>query len=307
MSDSHHSSGPATPTVLGDYTVLRLFSEGGHGRFVLATPPARLGLSEPVVIKVVPGTQESGFRRFTRELKLFARVNSPHLVRLYDAGQHEDVFFYSMEWCQGGTLAEPGSELSRSAKLHAIAGVARAAHDLHEAGIAHRDLRPGNILLRSDGSACLGDLGLAQLGSGSVTSMAPMASIGFVDPRLITGDNAGRASDIYSLGAVLHWALTGKHIHPGVEGVDPMMAVRSVLRQPPHIERDLLSAQEADLILACTAASPEQRPGTALEVAELIESLEATAAAPTNNADPTTKGNTDNRTTAAAAADDKGH
>ncbi len=278
MDDTIEPSVTKTPTALGDYTVLRPFSEGGHGRFFLATPPSRLGLTDPVVIKMVAGAQESGFRRFTRELKLFARVSSSHLVRLYDAGQHEDVFFYSMEWCQGGTLAEPTNELSRLAKRRAIADAARAVHDLHEAGIAHRDLRPGNILLRGDGSACLGDLGLAQFGSGSVTSMAPMASIGFVDPRLITGDSASRASDIYSLGAILHWSLTGKHIHPGVEGVDPMMAVRSVLRQPPHVERDLLSEGEADLILACTAAQPEQRPATALEVAALIDSL-ATATA----------------------------
>ena len=104
--------------------------------------------------------------------------------------------------------------------------------------------------------------------------MAPMASIGFVDPKLITGDTASRASDVYSLGAILHWALTGKHIHPGVEGVDPMMAVRSVLRQPPHVQRELLTPDEADLILACTSANVEQRPATALEVAVLIESLD---------------------------------
>lgn len=270
----HDVAAPEAPTHLGDYEIIRAFSEGGHGRFYLATPPARLGLTDAVVVKVVPGSQESGFRRFTRELKLFARVNSPHLVKLYDAGQTEESFFYSMEWCQGGTLEHPAAPLSKAAKLRAIADAARAAHDLHEAGIAHRDLRPGNILLRADGSACLGDLGLAQLGSGSVTSMAPMASIGFVDPKLITGDTASRASDIYSLGAVLHWALTGKHIHPGVEGVDPMMAVRSVLRQPPHVHRDLLTAEEADLVLACTSANVEQRPATALEVAVLIEALE---------------------------------
>jgi len=273
MSD-HDTAAPEAPTHLGDYEIIRAFSEGGHGRFYLATPPARLGLTDAVVVKVVPGSQESGFRRFTRELKLFARVNSPHLVKLYDAGQTEESFFYSMEWCQGGTLAAPAAPLSKAAKLRAVADAARAAHDLHEAGIAHRDLRPGNILLRADGSACLGDLGLAQLGTGSVTSMAPMASIGFVDPKLITGDTASRASDIYSLGAVLHWALTGKHIHAGVEGVDPMMAVRSVLRQPPHVHRDLLTADEADLVLACTSANVEQRPSTALEVAVLIEALE---------------------------------
>jgi serine/threonine protein kinase len=273
MDDAPDHSSPGVPETLGDYTIERPFSEGGHGRFYLATPPARLGLDDAVVIKVVAGAQESGFRRFTRELKLFARVASPHLVTLYDAGQHEDYFFYSMEWCQGGTLAEPTGEMTRVDKLRAIADAARASHDLHQAGIAHRDLRPGNILIRADASACLGDLGLAQFGSGSVTSMAPMASIGFIDPKLITGDNASRASDIYSLGAVLHWALTGKYIHPGVEGVDPMMAVRSVLRQPPHIERELLSVDEAELILACTSANTEHRPATALDVATIIDSL----------------------------------
>lgn len=270
----HQQAQTNAPTALGDYTIVRPFSDGGHGRFYLATPPARLGLADDVVIKVVAGSKEAGFRRFTRELKLFARVNSPHLVKLYDAGQHEENFFYSMEWCRGGTLEAPNEELTKDAKLAAVADAARALHDLHESGIAHRDLRPGNILLRGDGSACLGDLGLAQIGSGSVTSMAPMASIGFVDPKLIMGDSASRASDIYSLGAVLHWALTGHHVHAGLDGADPMMAVRAVLRNAPHVKREMLTPDEADLILACISENPEHRPATALEVASLIESLE---------------------------------
>lgn len=268
-----HATSASTPTKLGDYEIVGPLTEGGHGRFYLANPPARLGLTGQVVVKVVGATKDAGFRRFTRELKLFARVDSPHLVKLYDAGQHEELFFYAMEWCKGGTLAEPTSELTRAEKRSAVADIARAVDDLHESGIAHRDLRPGNVLLRSDGSACLGDLGLAHLGSGSVTSMAPMASIGFVDPKLIMGEAASRTTDIYSLGAILHWALTGKHIHPGVEGVDPMMAVRSVLRHPPHVDRESLTAEEADLILACTASNLEQRPPTALNVATLIDSL----------------------------------
>ncbi|MEO7398786.1 MAG: serine/threonine-protein kinase [Ilumatobacteraceae bacterium] len=273
MDTDQNNTQTGVPTALGDYTIIRPFSDGSHGRFYLATPPQRLGLTNEVVIKVVPGSQEAGFRRFTRELKLFARVNSPHLVTLYDAGQHEDHFFYSMEWCKGGTLQEPTEPLTRDAKLRALHDSALAVHDLHEAGIAHRDLRPGNILLREDGSACLGDLGLAQLGSGSVTSMAPMASIGFVDPKLIMGDSASRASDIYSLGAILHWALTGETVHAGLDGADPMMAVRAVLRNPLHVRRDLLEPAEADLILACIDDDPTHRPETALEVASLIDSL----------------------------------
>ena len=274
MTSEHDQPDAAGITALGDYTDVRPFSDGGHGRFYLATPPARLGLSDDVVIKVVAGSHEAGFRRFTRELKLFARVNSPHLVHLYDAGQHEEHFFYSMEWCTGGTLEDPTEPLDKAAKLRAVRDAALALHDLHESGIAHRDLRPGNILLRGDGGACLGDLGLAQIGSGSVTSMAPMASIGFVDPKLIMGDSASRATDIYSLGAVLHWALTGQHVHAGLDGTDPMMAIRAVLRNPAHVQKDLLTAEEADLVLACIADDPESRPATALEVATLIDSLE---------------------------------
>ncbi|HRE01918.1 MAG TPA: serine/threonine-protein kinase [Ilumatobacteraceae bacterium] len=264
---------PQSPQAIADYTDVRALDEGGHGRFFLAKAPPRLGVDGDVVVKIVPGSSEAGFRRFTRELRLFARIDSPHLVRLYDAGQHEDSFFYSMEWCSRGTLESPREPLDRAAKLKALAGIARAAHALHESGIAHRDIRPGNILLRVDGSACLGDLGLAQLGSGSVTSMAPIASVGFVDPKLILGDTAGRASDIYSIGAVLHWALTGETLHPGLDTSDPMMAVRSVLRGRVVVRRDLLSAAEADVVESCTADEITVRPPTAANVADLIDSL----------------------------------
>lgn len=262
------------PAVLGDYRIIRRFGDGGHGRFLLATPPGRLGLSDDVVVKVVPGSEDAAFRRFTRELKLFARVRSKHLVTLYDAGQHEESFFYSMEWCRGGSLEWPTDALSDAGKIAVVGDAARALHDLHEAGIAHRDVRPGNILIRSGGSACLGDLGLAQLGSGAVTSMAPIASVGFVDPALIRGGSASRATDIYSLGAVLHWALTGQHVHGGLAGADPMMAIRAVLRDPPSVRRELLSAPAADLVLACIDDDPTCRPSTALEVATLLDSLE---------------------------------
>jgi eukaryotic-like serine/threonine-protein kinase len=263
-----------TATAIGDYQLHGRLGEGTHGRFYLATPPARLGLdAERVVVKIVESVDDSVFRRFTRELKSFSRVASTHLVKLYDAGQHEGRFFYSMEHCTRGSLAAARDTLTRDDRLRAVADTARAAHDLHEAGVVHRDIRPGNVLLRADGSACLSDLGLAQFGGGSMTSLAPLTSIGFVDPALITGERAGRPTDIYSLGSLLHWALTGTSVHPAVAGAEPMMAVREVLRTPPHVDRNHLSADEAALVAACVAADPQQRPGTAAEVAIVIDSL----------------------------------
>jgi len=88
---------------VADYEILRPLATGGHGTFFLAVPPSRLGLAtDRVVVKVVEGGDETAFRRFTRELRLFARVSHPNLVKLFDAGQHENSFFYSMEWCEAG-------------------------------------------------------------------------------------------------------------------------------------------------------------------------------------------------------------
>ena len=259
---------------IADYEVVAPLAEGGHGRFFLAVPPPRLGLAiDRVVVKVVTGGDDTAFRRFTRELKLFARVSHPHLVELFDAGQHNDTFFYSMEWCSGGSLAD-ATRLERGAERGAVADAARAAHALHEAGIAHRDIRPSNILLRADGSAVLSDLGLAQIGAGSVTSMAPMASIGFMDPGLLLGETAGRATDIYALGATLHWVLTGCHLFPGLDPTDPMLAVRTVLRHPAHVQRELLSTREADLITACIDQTIAARPSTAEAFATLVDAIQ---------------------------------
>ena len=89
-----------------DYEIEGVLSEGNHGRFLLAVPPARLGLDvDRVVLKLIEGrTDEESFRRFSRELQMFAAVRSPYLVRLFDAGQQDGTFFYSTEHFPLGSL-----------------------------------------------------------------------------------------------------------------------------------------------------------------------------------------------------------
>lgn len=260
---------------IADYTLLRALGEGNYGEFYVAAPPERLQLNaEYVAVKVLAGrTTEDAFRRATKELRLFASVQSPYLVRLFDAGQEGETFYYSMEYFPLGSLAAPARPLSREESLRAVAHGARATHALHEAGIVHRDIKPGNIMLH-EGGAKLSDLGLAQVVQPglTVTGMGPIGSVEFMDPAIMRGARASRASDIWSLGVTLHRALTGTGLYGDLDDSEPLLVMRKVLSSAPRID-PTLAPDAAAIVAACLAADPADRPPTALAVAERIELL----------------------------------
>ncbi len=260
---------------IADYRLVRSLGGGSQGEFFLAEPPARLGLdAEYVAVKVMAGqTQDDAFRRATRELRLFAQVKSPHLVTLYDAGQEGGRFYYAMEYLPLGSLATPARPLDRAHTLRAVADACRAAHVLHEAGIAHRAIKPANILLTEEGGK-LSDLGLAQvLQPGmTVTGMGPIGSVEYLDPAILAGERAGRSSDLWSVGVTLHRAITGEGVYGELPENEPLVAIRKVLSSDPVLS-DRLSADERALVEACMAPDAADRPATALEVADRIDAL----------------------------------
>jgi eukaryotic-like serine/threonine-protein kinase len=262
---------------IADYVFIRPLNEGNHGQYYLAKPPARLGLEATnVVVKVVAGqTTQETFSKATRELKAFAAVRSPYLVRLYDAGQQTGTFFYAMEWLERGSLAAPSSELTKDAARKAVADVARAAHALHEAGIVHQDIAPENVLLAEDGGR-LADLGLAKVLQPGVTVTSlgsrSIGAVEYVDPARLAGGQPSRQTDVYSLGMTLHRALAGVGMFGDISSAAPMMAMRAVLAGTPKLD-PALGPDEAALIKACIDPDLSRRPRTALEVAERIDAL----------------------------------
>ncbi len=261
---------------IADYKFVRWLGEGNHGNFYLADTPPRLQLDVAlVVVKVLDGaTSNDGFRRATRELRVFASIESPYLVTLFDAGQDGNSFFYAMEYFPMGSLASPSDPVERPQVLRALTDAARAAHALHEAGVAHRDIKPDNIELNEDG-AKLSDLGMAQLLTPglTVTGMGPIDSVEFIDPTLIRGGRASRATDIWSLGVVTHRAITGRGVYGDLPGDDPLLALRRVLGANPVLDPSL-SAAEAELVRSCLAPEPSDRPPTAEDVAKRLEQLD---------------------------------
>jgi serine/threonine protein kinase len=177
----------AVPAAVADYVVVRQLGEGNHGRYYLARPPARLELAEEFVALKVFGDRvgELAYERGVRELRAFAAVRSPYLVTVYDAVL-EDTFAYAMQYFPLGSLSAPARPLARAEVHRALENAARAAHALHEAGMAHGDIKPANVLLTegSGGSAAgiggrLSDLGLARfLAPGAtLTSMGRASSV----------------------------------------------------------------------------------------------------------------------------------
>ena len=267
----------AVPAAVADYVVLRQLGEGNHGRYYLARPPARLELAEEFVALKVFGDRvgELAYERGVRELRAFAAVRSPYLVTVYDAVL-EDTFAYAMQYFPLGSLSAPARPLARAEVHRALENAARAAHALHEAGMAHSDIKPANVLLTEgqDGiGGRLSDLGLARfLAPGAtLTSMGRASSVEYVDPDVIGGARPSRRTEIWALGATVHRALAGTGLYGELPDAQPLLAIRKVLGAQPQVD-STLRPDEAELVRLCLAPDDGRLP-TAEAVADRLAAL----------------------------------
>jgi serine/threonine-protein kinase len=219
---------------------------------------------------------DPGFlERFRTEARHAARVNHDGIANVFDYGEDSGSAFLVMELVPGDSLAkilERDKSLPTDKVLDIVAQTARALFAAHEEGMVHRDVKPGNLLITPDGHVKITDFGIARVADQvSLTATGQvMGTVQYLAPEQATGKPASPATDIYSLGIVAYEALAGKRPFTG----DSQMAIAmaQINETPPPLPSNI-DQRVQNLILSCLAKKPNQRPESAMALAERAESL----------------------------------
>lgn len=217
--------------------VLHLIGEGGMSRVYLAS---RESDDEPLVVKVLKSdmaADETALARFMEEYALIERINSRHVARIYGHGVSAGHAYLVMEFFDGGDLNKRlgGHPVDPSDALRIFRELMFALGDIHEQGILHRDLKPQNLMFRSDGSLAIVDFGVAKhvdsidlTGHGEVVGTPR-----YMSPEQVQGRALDLRTDIYSAGVLLYQMLTGEHLFDGTTAVE--VALHHINTPPPPL------------------------------------------------------------------------
>jgi serine/threonine protein kinase len=195
------------------YRVESLLGRGGMGVLYRATD---LSLDRPVALKLIAPelAEDERFRsRFLKEPRLAAALDHPHVVPIYEAGEHEGQLFLAMRYVEGSDLKsvlEREEKLAPERALAVLAQVADALDAAHRRGLLHRDVKPANVLLDEDGHAYLTDFGVSkQLGGVSTDTGRVVGTLDYLAPEQIRGEKVDGRADCYALACVLYECLDG--------------------------------------------------------------------------------------------------
>jgi eukaryotic-like serine/threonine-protein kinase len=217
--------------------VLRLIGEGGMSRVYLAS---RDSDDEPLVAKILRSeilSDKKALARFMEEYDMVERIQSRHVARIFNHGISEAHAYLVMEFFEGGDLNKrlAGKALRADEALRLFRELMLALGDIHEKGILHRDLKPQNLMFRSDGSLALVDFGIAKnIDAIDRTSQGEiLGTPRYMSPEQVQGRVLDLRTDIYSAGVLLYQMLTGQHMFEGETAIE--VAMHHINTPPPPL------------------------------------------------------------------------
>ncbi|MEM6472668.1 MAG: serine/threonine-protein kinase [Planctomycetota bacterium] len=246
------------PATVGDYELIEEVGRGGMGVVFRAR---QVSLDREVAVKMILRgrlASDSDLQRFLAEAAATARLEHPGIVPVYEVGDFDGRPFFSMRYVEGETLADRTARgpLPQREAARIISQIARAVQFAHEQGFVHRDLKPSNILLNRDGKPLITDFGLAKEFKTDVSLTRSGMLVGtpsYMSPEQAGGrrELLGPATDIYSLGAMLYFTLTGRAPFVGETPVEMVMLVIEQDPSPPRALRPSLDRDLEMIVIRC--------------------------------------------------------
>ncbi|HEY4642647.1 MAG TPA: protein kinase [Thermoanaerobaculia bacterium] len=277
-------------TTLGPYVVDDLLGAGGMGEVYRARDSR---LQRTVAIKVLASNLTAGDERrarFEREARAISALSSPHICAIHDVGRADDIEYIVMEYLEGETLADriARGPLPLSQVVRYATEIAEALHHAHRAGITHRDLKPGNVMLTASGVKLL-DFGLAKLepqravfsdDSAPSTVINPITAEGtivgtvlYMSPEQLEGKAVDARADIFALGVILYEMVTAQRPFKGSSHLSVIAAILSSDPNPPRSLQPSCPAALERIILTALEKNPDDRWQTAHDVARQLRWL----------------------------------
>jgi serine/threonine-protein kinase len=279
---------------LGSYQLERLIGRGGMGevwiaRHAMLARPAAVKLVRPELLGV--GDVPAGSRilqRFEREAQVTASMRSPHTIHLYDYGVASDgTFYYVMEYLEGFTaeaLVSQFGPLPAERVVHLLRQVCHSLAEAHEAGLIHRDIKPANVYVcrygRDADFVKVLDFGLVKTTAGAedtddvlTAENVICGTPAFMAPEQSMGHDSGDArSDLYAVGCVAYWLLTGEPVFRGANAMEILVHHARTAPQAPSERTELPVPEALDaLVLSLLEKDPERRPPSALVLSRLLD------------------------------------